>query len=361
MIGQRGESHGPAECQHRLLSTRWTTQHQSPIILPPPPPYPTLPQSSSLQTLVKDAAPISIPSRIPMRLGVGAFVRRARRFAFTSRLPLYNAPTKHIKIDDEEQQGTPANLPSPFLRAMKTPLLALFLLLLLVLLLAYTVYKPSTFVIRFLQWKYPDVLFQVPVPVTQKIVALTLDDAPSGETTKILDLLKLYGAKATFFVIGSQIASHPGILQRIRDEGHEIGNHAWRDEPSISLPISELERQIKEVEALLPANTDGAKYFRPGSGFFNKKLIQRAKSLGYKIVLGSIYPHDPQIHNAKVNARHVLSLLKPGRIIIMHDRRSYSAEQLELVLKGLADKSWNVESLGGLLRIAETYGGKKAG
>jgi peptidoglycan/xylan/chitin deacetylase (PgdA/CDA1 family) len=296
-----------------------------------------------------------------MRLGVGWFIRRVRRSAL---LPLYNTPVKHIKIDDEEQpldRNAFGTHTSSFIRKMKTPLLSLLLLLLLVLVLAYTIYKPSTPVIRFLQWKYPDVLFHVPLPSGHKVVALTLDDAPTGETAKILDLLKLYGAKATFFVIGSQVASHPDILQRIHGEGHEIGNHAWKDEPSISLPLTELERQIKEVEALLPANDSGSKYFRPGSGFFSKKLIQRAKSLGYRVVLGSIYPHDPQIHNAKINAKHVLSMVKPGGIIIMHDRRSYSAEQLELVLKGLVAKEWKVESLGGLLQMADTLSGKKPG
>lgn len=296
-----------------------------------------------------------------MRLGIGAFIRRARRSAF---LPRFKPPKRHIKIDDEEQALDKESIDtrrSPIFQKMKIHLLSILLLVLLLLLVAYTIYKPSTPVIRFLQWKYPDVLFHVPVPASHKVLALTLDDAPTGETGKILDLLKEYGAKATFFVIGSQIASHPDMLQRIHDEGHELGNHAWRDEPSIQLPLVEFERQVKEVEALLPANTDGAKYFRPGSGFFNKKLVQRVKSLGYRVVLGSIYPHDPQIHNPKINARHVLSMVKPGGIIIMHDRRSYSAEQLELVLNGLTEKEWRVESLGGLLRIADTFQKKKSG
>ncbi|RDL35972.1 uncharacterized protein BP5553_06584 [Venustampulla echinocandica] len=158
------------------------------------------------------------------------------------------------------------------------------------------------------------------------MVALTLDDAPSDETANILNTLKIYGAKVTFFIGGGQVANHPGLLQRIRDVGHEAGNHAWADEPSIMLPLTELERQIKEVEVILLVNPGSSKYFRLGSGLFNKKLVDKVKSLGYRLVLGSIFPHDPQIHNAKINAAHVLSILKPGGIIIMHDQRSYSAE-----------------------------------
>jgi peptidoglycan/xylan/chitin deacetylase (PgdA/CDA1 family) len=239
-------------------------------------------------------------------------------------------------------------------------LLLLLFLLVVVILVAYIIYKPPTVVIRFLQWKYPDVLFHIPLPSNQKIVALTLDDAPSGETAKILDLLKAYDAKATFFVIGGQVAGRSNLLQRIHDEGHEVGNHAWADEPSISLLPADLERQIKEVEAMLPVNVGSKKYFRPGSGLFNKKMVATVKALGYRTVLGSIFPHDPQIHSAKINSAHVLSMVKPGGIIIMHDRRSYSAEQVELVLKGLVAKDWKVVTLGGLL-AAKEMAGKKVG
>lgn len=116
--------------------------------------------------------------------------------------------------------------------------------------------------------------------------------------------------------------------------------------------MSELERQIGGVEAILPVNRNGAKYFRPGSGFFNQGMVELMGRLGYRMVLGSIYPHDPQIHHPRMNAKHVLSMLKPGGIVIMHDRRDYSAEQVELVLKGLREKGWQGMSVGGLLEFA---------
>ncbi|KAH8802771.1 hypothetical protein F5884DRAFT_861126 [Xylogone sp. PMI_703] len=244
--------------------------------------------------------------------------------------------------------------------------------LVLVLILGYIIYSPPSLVIDFLQWKYPDVLFHV--PTAQKVVALTIDDAPSSETAKILDLLQQHGAKATFFVIGSQIKAHPGILERILAEGHEIGNHDWADEASFKLPLETLEHHLNEVEALIPRATskqllnseDGdpvvsLKYFRPGSGFFNAAMVKRLKSLGYTIVLGSIYSHDPQIHFPRLNARHILSMTRPGGIIILHDRRSYSAEQLGLVLAGLVAREWKVLSLGGLLGTAATETGIRPG
>lgn len=242
---------------------------------------------------------------------------------------------------------------------LKMLLLTLLALLLISGMIACIIYKPPNFVIRYLQRRYPEVLFQVELPSSQRVVALTLDDAPSSETGKILDLLKAYNAKATFFVIGGQVKGREDLLKRMHAEGHEIGNHAWADEPSLRLPLSELERQVKEVESLIPKNSNGAKYFRPGSGFFNAKLVETVTALGYRVVLGGIYPHDPQIHNPRMNARHVLSMVRPGGIIIMHDRRSYSPTQVELVLQGLQRTEWKVETVGGLLKTAEEWKRKK--
>lgn len=304
---------------------------------------------------------------LPFQMQLSIVLRRLRRLAsiFTSlhnQLTQSTVPKKHIKIDDEErflndEQSLKYHRRrmSPAFQMIKMILLVLLILLVLAALLAYTIYKPPKFVIDYLQRRYPDVIFEIDLPSSQRVVALTLDDAPSAETGRILDLLKTYNAKASFFVIGGQITSHTGLLERMHNEGHEIGNHAWADEPSVKLPLTELERQIQEVESLIPSNPNGAKYFRPGSGFFNSKLVKMVKGLGYRVVLGGIYPHDPQIHNPERNANHVLSMVRPGGIIIMHDRRSYSADQLELVLQGLTKKGWKIESLGGLLRIAEDY------
>lgn len=307
------------------------------------------------------------PVRAPMRLSIRPLFRRARRLGLTAPLSLLHhyliqprPQPKHIKIsDDEEQQlddyvlSSPRNPPTPLRRVMRLLLLNLLIIIFLALLIGYIIYKPPTFVIRFLQWKYPTVLFHVPLPPSQRVVALTLDDAPSRETDKILDLLKTYGAKATFFVIGSHVAEYPGLLQRMHVEGHEIGNHMWADEPTINIPLEELRPQIARVESLLPPNKGGAKYFRPGSGIFSAKMVGIVRSVGYKVVLGSIFPFDPQVPHPRVNAAHVLSMVKPGGIIILHENRPWSVEQLEIVLKGLTAGGWKVETVGGLLQVAK--------
>ena len=281
--------------------------------------------------------------------------------------PAEQARRKHIKIDDEEnasQTLAPHTSTRPLTRAFKMLLLFLLFTLLILSTTAYTIYKPPNVLISYLQKRYPSVIFRIdlsnsksPGGELEKVVALTIDDAPSPHTMQILDLLAKYNATATFFVIGSQLDSVPDgkkIVQQIHNQGHEVGNHALHDEPSTSLPLPELRRQIQELDTLLPANKLGSKFFRPGSGFFNRGMVKMVEELGYRIALGNVYPHDAQIKSPGWNAGHVLSRVKRGGdVVIMHDRRGYSVEQMGLVLEGLSKRGWRVVSLGEMVEVRE--------
>ncbi|RFU78046.1 cystathionine beta-lyase, partial [Trichoderma arundinaceum] len=94
--------------------------------------------------------------------------------------------------------------------------------------------------------RFPDVLFEE--PTTEKIIALSLDDAPSAHTDEIMQVLRDNDAHATFFVIGQQVEGREATLRKLVAQGHELGNHAMRDEPSKSLSNDELEKQVKEVK-----------------------------------------------------------------------------------------------------------------
>jgi len=89
---------------------------------------------------------------------------------------------------------------------------------------------------------------------------------------------------------------------------------------------------------MLIPNTSDIKWFRPGSGYFNKKLIEMVKEMGYMTVLWDIFPYDPVVPRPGINAKHVLSMLKSGGIVILHDRRGHTPEQLRLSLDGMQKK-----------------------
>jgi peptidoglycan/xylan/chitin deacetylase (PgdA/CDA1 family) len=217
----------------------------------------------------------------------------------------------------------------------------------------YIIYKPPSFLIRYFQHRWQDILWQV--PTHSKIIALTIDDGPSEYTDEIMQVLKANEATATFFIIGSQVAGREEILQNLIRNGNELGNHAMNDEPSRSLSDAVLASQIESVrgklhDAYAAVNVEGPpNYFRPGSGFFSDRMRKNLQKLGYRLVLGNIYPHDPQIPFWRVNARHILSMLRPGGIIICHDRRSWTVPMLKKVLPEMRRRGYRIVTITELL------------
>jgi peptidoglycan/xylan/chitin deacetylase (PgdA/CDA1 family) len=275
-------------------------------------------------------------------------------------------------------------------RRRRMSLLLLLLLLLFVLIAPfYMIYKPPALLIRYFAHRWPDVLFHVYLPRsassdTRRVVALTIDDAPSRHTQEILEVLAANDAHATFFVIGGQVggAGEEALLADVVKAGHELGNHGMRDEAARELGMPELERQIGAVEEVIdrayaateesehgPRKKEGGeeesedvqevhrgpagRYYRPGSGLFNSKMRALVKKLGYRLVLGDVYPHDAQIPYAWLNARHILGMFRSGSIIICHDRRSWTAPMLKKVLPVMKKKGWKVVSLSELLSLSE--------
>jgi peptidoglycan/xylan/chitin deacetylase (PgdA/CDA1 family) len=252
-------------------------------------------------------------------------------------------------------------LPSKLRRRVRRTRLATLIIVVTILLLLvlplYVIYKPPAALIHYFQRKWPDVLWQV--TTDKKIVALTIDDAPSQYTDEIRELLRANDAKATFFIIGSQIAGREGMLLDIVSAGMELGNHVMHDEPSVSLTDDLLRHELSQVSKKIRAayKTTGvdppSNYFRPGSGFFSARMRRLVDRLGYRLVLGSIYPHDAQIGNWHVNANHILSMLRPGAIIICHDRRSWTLPMLRKVLPEIKRRGYKIVTVTELLKAVE--------
>ncbi|KAH6639391.1 chitooligosaccharide deacetylase [Boeremia exigua] len=241
-------------------------------------------------------------------------------------------------------------------RARRSRLFAMFILLLTLFTVAfpfYCIYKPPNTLIRYFARRWPDVLWHV--PTSTKVIALTIDDAPSEHTHGILAALREHHAQATFFVIGGQVAGREAALQDAVRAGMELGNHAMHDEPARGLAAEQLRSEMLQVEGAINATYAAVgverppKYFRPGSGFFSSGMRSRVREMGYQMVLGSIYPHDPQIPYPSVNARHILSMARPGGIIICHDRRGWTVPMLRKVLPELKRRGYTITTVTGML------------
>ncbi|ETN36274.1 uncharacterized protein HMPREF1541_08551 [Cyphellophora europaea CBS 101466] len=233
---------------------------------------------------------------------------------------------------------------------MMVPVLAVVF----VLCLSLVIWRPPAGVIEALAKHWPQVLWQA--DVKEQVVALTIDDGPSEFTEEILGVLKANGATATFFVIGSHIPGRDRMLQQLLQDGHELGNHGMYDEPAWRLSDDALFSQIRTVDQQIGTIYDSiekphpSKLFRPGSGFFSSRMLKVVATLGYRLILGGIYPHDAQIGLWRLNAWHIRSLIRPGGIIICHDGRPWTTPMLRRVLPDLKRKNYRIVSVSSLLQ-----------
>lgn len=184
-----------------------------------------------------------------------------------------------------------------------------------------------------LSGRYPEVVFSV--DTAERAVAFTIDDSPAaGTTTALLDLLAAHDAKATFFVITDRVTGHEAVLERLVDEGHEIGNHLVHDEPSIDLPPEEFARQLRESHAVLTRFAP-VRWFRPGSGWFNARMLETLEHQGYRLALGSVYPFDPQLPWPWLAKRYITASVEPGSIVVLHDGAGRGQRTQEILAEAL--------------------------
>lgn len=174
-------------------------------------------------------------------------------------------------------------------------------------------------------------------------VVLTFDDGPTELTPLFLDLLNRYEVKAIFFCIGRQIAQYPQIVQRIKDEGHLIGNHTYSHIPqNCFASTAVMTQEIQQTDALLAQLGIVTPYFRPPYGVTNPHIAKAAKRMG-KIVVGwDIRSLDTVIKDETRLWSRVVSKLNQGNIILMHDTSEHTLHVLEQLLKYLKANDYQV-------------------
>ena len=162
------------------------------------------------------------------------------------------------------------------------------------------------------------------VATCERHVALTIDDGPHAATTpELLRVLRRHGARATFFLIGERALRHPDLVGRIAADGHEVANHLMHDEPSIRLPAPEFRRQLTQVHELLAPFSD-VMFFRPGSGWFTRRMLRDAAAQGYTCALGTPLLLAADYRNARNTGRILARRAHPGAVIVLHEGRRES-------------------------------------
>ncbi|MBJ7258945.1 MAG: polysaccharide deacetylase family protein [Chthoniobacterales bacterium] len=195
------------------------------------------------------------------------------------------------------------------------------------------------------------------VDVSRRIVALTFDDGPHPELTpKLLDILRQNGVRATFYVIGRNVATYPDIARRIVAEGHEIANHSYNHPALTSLGAERLNQEIAGTsDAIERATGRRPTNMRPPYGAINDRVRQAILRVhGLDVILWSCDPLDWKRPGAAVVRQRLVDGATPGGILLAHDIHPGTIEAVPGIIQDLKAKGYGFATVSQLLALRET-------
>ena len=166
---------------------------------------------------------------------------------------------------------------------------------------------------RILQSLFPQLIWRVPNAGNK--IFLTFDDGPDPEATpRVLDILAEHNAKATFFCLGRQVEKYPSIFDRIKKEGHSVGNHTYSHLSGWTTSNKRYFEDIARADELI-----GSKLFRPPYGRIRPSQVRVLKKK-YKIIMWDVMSGD---YDAKQKPEEIVKrvdrLSRPGSVVVFHD------------------------------------------
>lgn len=181
----------------------------------------------------------------------------------------------------------------------------------------------------------------------EKMVALTFDDGPDSKTTpQALEILKRYNAKATFFMVGQNVAANPELAKRVLDEGHQLGIHTWSHPDLTKLPLNQSKKEILDTqEAIYKATGIRPMITRPPYGAINS-TVQNAVDQSF--IMWSVDSLDWKTRNTKAIMQEIVKT-QPGSIILMHDIHQTTIDALPSVLDYLKNNGYTLVTVDELL------------
>ena len=172
------------------------------------------------------------------------------------------------------------------------------------------------------------------------MIALTFDDGPSKYTDEILETLKLYDVKATFFLLGSRIDSYPDTIRKMEDIGCEIASHTYHHHDLTKLTPEEVGGEVEWTnQHLTNVLGHGTELVRPPYGATTSEI---ENNMQYPLIMWSVDTTDWQSKDASAVANHVLSVAKDGDIVLMHDIYVSTIEAVKIMIPILQERGYQI-------------------
>lgn len=192
-----------------------------------------------------------------------------------------------------------------------------------------------------------------PIDQNKPMIALTFDDGPSKYTDSIIELLKKYDARATFFVIGNKVKLYQKTMLKMVRYGNEIGNHSYNHKWLTKVSDDELVNQINTTQNIIQETTGLVpKLFRPTYGSINQHLREK---ISLDIIMWTVDTSDWKTTNSKKIASYTLKTIKNNDIILMHDTHKQTYEALKIMLPKLKEQGYQFVTVSELNEILATH------
>ena len=164
---------------------------------------------------------------------------------------------------------------------------------------------------------------------------VTFDDGPDPKYTPIiLDILAKHKVKAIFFVVGEKVEQHPEIIKRIVAEGHILGNHSHSHNNLMSLfSRKRLQAEIVQAQTVIESVSETkVDLFRPPIGYTNPKYAAVLHQQKMKCIGWTLRSYDSVFTDPQKLLKRLISKIKPGNIVLMHDNLKVATESLDAFL-----------------------------
>ena len=182
-----------------------------------------------------------------------------------------------------------------------------------------------------------------PAPTTgNKVIALTFDDGPGPYTAHLLDILDQYGARATFFLIGSKVSGQASVVRSIQVRGHQLGNHSWSHPELPKLSVDQIAGEIDRTnEAIRQATGVKPSILRPPYGAVNGVVLEQLRLRNMSSILWSVDTRDWADRNSQIVCSRAVAGARPGAVILMHDIHQTSVNAVPCILSSLKQQGYS--------------------
>ncbi|TMR99251.1 polysaccharide deacetylase family protein [Nonomuraea basaltis] len=196
---------------------------------------------------------------------------------------------------------------------------------------------------------------KAPVDCEQvKCIALTFDDGPGKYAGTLLDTLKKYDAKATFFLEGQYVTSRPTYVKRMVAEGHEVGNHSYKHPDFTKIETWDIRSEIKKTQdAVKKASGVEPKLLRPPYGMADLQVSDIAAEFGMPMILWTGGSEDWKSKNVAAIKKKTLEVAKRDGIILMHDWVKQSVDAMPSIVKSLQKKGYTLVTVSDIVKREE--------